>query len=523
MKKALIIGLMGAVTLSSSCKKYFDINDNPNSATTATPVLILPQVLTATASMVNGYNTYGAQLVGYAANAGGFGGFGTAVTYNFSTNDNSARWSSAYDVLNDYQSILNSTDTLPVMKRYNAVARIMKAHAFQLLVDAYNDIPYEEALKGLQNLTPAYTDAKVIYKDLADQLDKAIADINAAPGVTNNIELSATADVMFAGNMTKWKQFANTLKLRILIHGRGKVTFSNSNFDAAGFLTDDAMVDPGYVRDNNKQNPKWNTWAFSYTGSPGSKSWMPNTFVYSFYNGTKLSDVNRGYAIYYQFPSTPTNRLGYENNSVVASPDGSFWYPSSSRTGTSAGNTTGVLKGPDAGMPIITAAESYLLQSEAVVRGIIPTGNAKNLFLSGIEASFKYLDELPDGTYPTGWDPVAEAQQYQDDNEDSPLVNFDLAASDEKKIEAIITQKYIALNFVNSDEAWNEYRRTGYPAVVNTAGANGSQTFASVSSESTRPDRLPTRILYPSSESSYNTANVPKNISPYSSLIFWAK
>lgn len=522
MKKALIIGLMGAVTLSSSCKKYFDINTNPNSATTATPVLILPQALTATASMVNGYNSYGAQLVGYSANAGGIGGFGTAVTYNFSTNDNSGRWSSAYDVLEDYQSILNSTDTLPVMKRYNAVARIMKAHAFQLLVDAYNDIPYEQALKGLANLTPAYTDAKVIYKDLADQLDKAIADINAAPGITNNIELSKTADVLFGGDLTKWKQFANTLKLRILIHGRGKVTFSNSNFDAAGFLTDDAMVNPGYVRDNNKQNPKWSSWGFSYTGSPGSKSWIPNTFVFSFYNGTKLADANRGYAIYYQFPSTGTNRLGYEATGIASSPDGSFWYPSSSRTGTSAGDATGVLKGPNAGLPLITAAESYFLQAEAVVRGI-RTGNAKTLFLSGIEASYKYLYELPDGSYPTGWDPVLDAEIYQEDNDMSPLVNFDLALSEEQKIEAIITQKYIALNYVNSDESWNEYRRTGYPKVATNSGASGTQTFASVSSESTRPDRLPTRILYPSSESSYNTANVPKNISPYSSLIFWAK
>ena len=103
-----------------------------------------------------------------------------------------------------------------------------------------------------------------------------------------------------------------------------------------------------------------------------------------------------------------------------------------------------------------------------------------------------------------------------------PLVNFSLAASMEQKIEAIITQKYIALNMVNSDEAWNEYRRTHYPTISNAAGATGTQTFASSVSESTRPDRLPTRILYPTSEGSYNSTNVPKGITPFTSTIFWA-
>lgn len=522
MKKALIIGFMGMIAFGTSCKKYFDINENPNKATSATPVLILPNALTTTASVINGYNSYGSQLVGYAANAGGYGGFGTSVTYNFSTNDNSARWTSVYDMLTDYQAILKGTDTLPNMKYYNAVARIMKVHGFQLLVDAYNDVPYEEALKGLEKLAPAYTDAKVIYKDLADQLDKAIADINEGANNFNIVKINSTADVMFHSDMTMWKKFANTLKLRILMRGRGKVTFSNSNFDPAGFLTTDATINPGYTRDNGKQNPKWNTWAFTYTGSDGNKAWMPNTFVYTFYNGTKLSDSKRGAAIYYQFPSAAHNRLGNEGVSVISSPSGSFWYPGSDRSGTTAGNVTGVLKGPEASMPIITAAESYFLQAEAAVRGIV-VGDAKALFNKGIEASFTYLYTLPNGLLKAGTTPATDATAYIAANSGSLLANFDLATTDEEKIEAIITQKYIALNFVNGDEAWNEYRRTNYPKLLNTAGATGVQTFASSASESTRPDKLPTRILYPTSEGSYNTVNVPKNITPFTSLIFWAK
>jgi len=518
MKKLVLYGFMGVMVLGTSCKKYLDVNDNPNQATSATPQLILPQALTGTASNVNGFNSYGAQLTGFMANAGGYGGFGSAISYNFSANDNSGRWTSTYDNLEDYQAILDYTEGKPEYSYFNAVARIMKAHGFQLLVDAYNDVPYTDALKGANNLTPTYTDAKVIYKDLADQLDKAIATITtgqSTPGVTP----LGSADVMFKGDLTKWKQFANTLKLRILVHGNGKVTFSNKTFDAAGFLTTDAMINPGYTRDNGRQNPKWNTWGFGYTGSDANKAWMPNTFVFGFYNGAKLTDAKRGAAIYYQFPGTGTNRLGVESTSVPASPSGSFWYPSTNRDGKTAGNATGVLKGPEAGMPIITAAESYFLQAEGVVRGII-TGNAKTLFNAGIAASFNYLYMKPDGTI--SGSPAADATAYITANTTSPLVNFDLATTTAQQIEAIITQKYIALNMVNSDEAWNEYRRTHYPTIISTAGATGTQTFASSVSESTAPDKLPTRILYPTSEGSYNSTNVPKGISPYSSKIFWA-
>jgi len=206
---------------------------------------------------------------------------------------------------------------------------------------------------------------------------------------------------------------------------------------------------------------------------------------------------------------------------VVSSPDGTFWFTSTSRVGTSAGNSVGVLKGPNAGLPVITASESYFIQAEAALKGIISSTTAAAAFSNGITASFKYLYMLPDGS--TSGNPTADAATYLTDNASSYLVNYGLATSDAQRLEAIITQKWVALNFVNSDQSWNDYRRTLYPKLVNTPGATALQTFASRVSESTRPDKLPTRVLYPASEGSYNTANVPKGISPFSSLIFWAQ
>ena len=519
MRQITTIIFIGLTLLGVSCKKYFDVNTNPNDATSATPELILPQAITASAGNLNAFNAYGAQLVGYMANAGGYGGFGVSFTYNFTSSNYTNLWSGVYDNLEDYQAILNKTSGVPVYSYFNAAARIMKVLDFQLLTDAYNDIPYVEALQGASKLTPGYTDGKSIYKDLASQLDTAISTINAG-ATTVAVKPMGASDALFGGNVSLWKKLANTLKLRLLIRAGNKVTFVNTSFTSDGFLTTDALIDPGYVRDNNRQNPEWDQWTWSYSGSARGKAWMPATFIMAFYNGIKLADAGRGAATYYQFPSTPTNTLGVESNSVAASPEGSFWYPGTDRGGTTAGNATGALKGPDAGMPVITAAESYFLQAEGVVRGLI-SGNAQTLFNSGIAASFKYLYTKPDGTV-TG-NPAADATTYITNNNTSYLADFSKATTTDQKIEAIITQKYIALNMVNSDEAWNEYRRTHYPVLINTAGASGTQTFASTGSESTRGDRLPTRILYPASEGAYNSSNLPKNISPFSSLIYWAQ
>ena len=523
MKKIVAGVFLGIVVLGTSCKKYIDINTNPNDATSATPELILPQALTNTASVINGFNTYGSQTVGYAANAGGYGGFGEAITYNYTTS-HTGLWASSYDNLEDYQAILDKTDadTTVTYNYFNAVARIMKAHGFQLMVDAFNDVPYAEALKGGANLTPAYSDAKVIYKDLADELDKAIATINET---SVNVTPLGTSDILFKGDMSLWKKFANTIKLRIILRAGDKVTFTNKTFSTDGFLATDALINPGYVRDNGKQNPAWNNWAYGYTGSAANKAWMPNTFIFGFYDGHTLTDSIRGKAIYYQWPATGINRLGIESNSLVSSPTGSFWFSATNRDGKSNGDTVGVLKGPNAAMPAMLAAESYFLQAEGALKGIT-TGSDASLFYAGIAASVGYLYQLPDKSISRDTFSTVSRRlfvfdsTYKANNPSSRLVNYSLATTTAQKMEAIITQKYIALNFIHGHEAWNEYRRTHYPTIIPTG--TGYQTFASSVSESTRPDKLPTRIMYPTSEGSYNSENVPKGISPFSSLIFWA-
>src|SRR5690606_3810890 len=127
------------------------------------------------------------------------------------------------------------------------------------------------------------------------------------------------------------------------------------------------------------------------------------------------------------------------------------------------------------------------------VRGII-AGDAKANFESGIEASYRYLYKDASGNLFDD-DPAADAADYIGANSGSYLVNFDLADTDEKKIEAIITQKYIAQNMVLSHESWNDFRRTGFPATLTNPNGNDLTSFVSITSEATTANRLPNRIL----------------------------
>lgn len=521
MKKVIIILTITVGLIGSSCKKYIDINTNPNSLTAASPSLVLPLAIVNTASLVSNMNDYGSQTVGYAANAGGYGGFGASWTYNYGPSQGEGFWDFGYSILENYQYIINASAGSDANSYYDASAKIMKAFVFQALVDEFNNIPYSQALTGDKNLEPKYDSASAIYPQLASQLDSAILEINNAQAPV----ALGSADPLFGGNMTSWKQFANTLKLRLIIRASASTQFANKTFSSDGFLTNDAIVNPGYKLSTGQVSPSWNAWVANYTGARQGNAWIPATYVFGYYDGHKLMDSWRGSTIYGSFPNTPFNQLGISppNNTLTSPSFGGAWYSGGGdpATGSSWGNAVGVMKGPNMGEPLILLAESDFLQAEADVRGILSQDAATD-FNNGIVASFTYLYELPSGSIASGMDPVADAQAYMDANSGSYLVNYSLATTTAEQIEAIITQKYIALNFINGEEAWSEYRRTGYPVSSSTSLNNPYGSMASTQSQATRPDHLPTRLLYPGSEAATNAANVPQNISVYTSTIFWA-
>lgn len=526
MKKIFRYIFLGAVVMGvSSCEKYLDINENPNNLTSATPGLVLPQALVGTAAITSNFNNSLADIGGQRANAGGFGGFGAVVTYEWTNLTFEGLWTSSYNNAQDYQYVLDNTDGDATLVYSNSIARIMKSFVFARLVDHFNDVPYTEALKGQKLLLPKYDKGEDIYKDLITQLGIASKAIIDARAVNTTSSVPADTDPLFKGDMNRWIQFANTLKLRLLVRIAqvpSSRAFANTEFATlagVSFLTDDAMVNPGYLKQmasetQTRQNPQYNSLGWLVDNTRSITSRIPTRWVYTFYNNAKLNDQWRGSVIYRNFPNTPINQLGDESAGVAPTlAAGTSW-----STNTASTTALGIAKGPTQGQPIILAAESYFLQSEAFTRGYL-SGNAPLAFNNGITASFNYLYKNANDAVDPAKNVATDVAAYKAANSLSLLVDFSLAITPEQQIEAIITQKYIALNMIHSDEAYNEFKRTRYPAIVN-GSLTSTLTFASRQSTSSRADKLPSRLLYPQIEFNLNSANVPAGITQYST-VFW--
>jgi hypothetical protein len=139
----------------------------------------------------------------------------------------------------------------------------------------------------------------------------------------------------------------------------------------------------------------------------------------------------------------------------------------------------------------MSGAESKFLQAEAVARGWM-TGDAKELYESGIQSSFDFYNLTPDSSFMT-----------------QSGVAFPSSGSADDKVKAIITQKWISMNGTQGIEAWIEFRRTSYPDFL-------TPSFTSVLG----PGKFPQRLIYPSEELTRN-ANVPKNNVTISDKVWW--
>lgn len=525
MKKLFKYIFTGASALIlASCNNFLDVNgNNPNSPTTATPELVLPQAITYMANNFVNYSDYGRTII-YIANAGGYGGWGTQFTYDYTNSNFNNLFTSVYDNVLDFEFVIKNSDAA-TGPYFIAASNISKAFLYMNLVNEFNDVPFTEAAKGADFLTPKYDKAQDIYKGLVTILDDAIAQIKAVPP-GSALQLGG-ADVLFKGDMNKWIQFANTIKLKLYVYANGKGVFTGQpTFSAEGFLTDDAMVNPGYEKLDGKQNPWWNRHHSDYNQAAQvayGRQYIANTFTLQFYNGNKITDEGRGKATYRLWPTVATNHMGNaptpDNLPTIGGTLGSSpFYIGTPGATTGGQNTIGTLKGLAMSQPIMLAAESHFLQAEAMVNGIL-TGDAAVAFKAGIESSFKYLYKGADGGVAAGKDPAADAAAYIAANPNSPLVNFVLADTKEKKVEAIVTQKFIAYNNIGGHIAWEDFRRTGYPTIV--TNGSSTQTFVSTKSNATTVDKLPGRLLYPVSEFTLNADNVPKDVTVFGSYVFY--
>lgn len=512
-----------------SCDQYLDVNDSPNQLTfdKATPSKLLPGAQVSTYRVqVGSMNQLGNVFMNsWTRNVQSFGnGFDKELQLNLDNGFYASIWDGLFRELKNYQAIIDYPNPDGTYDNYVAAAKICKSFYTQYLVDLYGNVPYSEAWKGNANVTPKYDDDYAIYQSLIAQLEEARNLIDNAPA---NVEDITPYDVMLKGDMAKWKEFANTVQLRLCLRMSectgAKATYRDSKLAAiaAGpFLSGNVSINPGWsgaTADNltpmvsnyfyntdqsNVQNRTFiamsgHAWkslqSYATTNYPaaGSQEIIAGSGV----NYPNVTDPRsaRIFTGGIQSGATGPRRAVNQGSSLVdvAAPTTAVPGPPC-RLGAQGHinpyDQAQIFSGVNAGYPadffgvdgfIMTLSESCFLQAEAALRYPTLFSGGQTLFEQGISDNFLFRNAVI-GSYLT----TINAKP-----------NFGWTGTTTQKLHAVMYQKWVALMGINAIESYIDYTRTGFP--LTPLSSNASQA------------RKPYRLVYPVSEYVANSANVP--------------
>lgn len=471
MKKSISI-ILGATLLFTSCSDFFDVNTDPNNPSSVPYSVVFPAAVASSAGVIGGqYAILGCLWSQHFTQNNTANQYKDWDSYKLTSSTFNGSFNELYSgAINDYMFVQEGAEKAEDWNTY-LMATAMKCYTYQVLADLHDQIPYSEVGLGTAgNISPKYDAGSVVYDALIVELDKALSkDFKA---VTNtNIE---EKDFVFGGNMDKWIQFTNTLKLKLYLRQqKARPDVAQAGIAAlyasgANFLTVAASMDK-YKDEADKQNPLYAS-EVSSTGL-GDKNLRTSATLFDYLSSK--GDM-RYEQIYKPIKGQP----------YIALAQGDFL---------STANKNNVSQGRfSATQPVyfFTLAEVDFMQAEALTRYPALTGSAQEKYEAGVKASFDLLgtegaDDLLAGMYafPAG----ADAQ-----------------------MEAIITQKWVSCAMFNPIESFFEFNRTGYPHVftVSKNSALGGSKF-------------PQRLLFAADEVSRNP-NTPAQVA-IDVPVWWAK
>lgn len=486
--KALALALLIGV---SACDDGFEeLNMNPNSPEDVPASLLLPTVLR------NGINE----------NAGLAWGLGNVVMQYSAkiqfTNEDRYNWGPESSPYNSYYNIMRDLENIKQIAttsgndNYLGVAMVYQSWLYSVLTDAYGDVPYSEATqaKDGENL-PQFDTQQSVYQGIITNLVNANDLLDPAGP-------SIEGDILFEGDIMKWKKFANSLLLRIHMRLSDRIDPSSamqnivSNPNLYPILeSNDDNVALQYLADLPNQQPLYTTRSGSFDEYRLSEK-MENTL--KSLNDTRLyayaqptTDSGAGLVGDWDDYQGVPNGLADEE-ALQYSPSGDPTKGGSnfiSRIGLmfscSACNS---LASPTARQAMLMSySELQFILAEARERGFITAGAAEGYYREGIQSSFDYYDaRLEVGGYTAISNAVnADAAYFA-----QPDVAY--TGSSSEKLQKIAMQKWIG-NFFSGLEAWFDWRRTAYPVITPGPGA-------------VQPT-VPVRFIYPSSVQALNRDN----------------
>ncbi len=459
------------------------------------------------------------QSVGIVNNPGRFVPGAAAIT---------ARWQNYYKFLAQYKELLNQYSKLPTDKQLEKRIYILTATIYvydhtQKMVDLHGDIPFSTA--GLLSTNSgdyqvsyaSYDAAESIYTKMLDDLKSFADELNTIDVPNSVMEVFKTQDFINDGSITAWKKYCNSLRLRMLTRVSAASAFqSRSGSEIASIVADPSKYPLIETNDENisikvrnvsggiNNGTNTGSGADFYQGLIGwgggdipSKS-IVDSMLHN--NDPRLkamfqpgTDANGNY-----LGLDPSLNSSDQNTLVNGGTLSRYNFSTISR------NT----KMP--GMLMNAAEVSFLLAEYYLNAG--NDASAKSAYEKGISQSIDYyywLNSISDDKSQGNLTPVTDNQKVT--YMGSAGINWDAATTKLEKLNRIAVQKWTNYSVLQPIESWTEIRRLNLPAVTFVADNTNAQK--------TPPDRW----VYPTDESSYNTANYEavKSKDNLTTKIFW--
>ncbi len=485
MKKIAIIlfSACGLIGLNACDAGFDEMNVNKTAAVAINPVFALNNAIVNT-TPPSGTVVYEMGIVQQIVSPNS--GVLTGANFNQDNRDNTQQiWQRYYRsvIRNTYDVIATTKD--PSRTNLVNMAKILQSYAFLVLTDTYGDIPYTEAGKGYtdQMVYPKYDKQQAVYAGIIKDVSDAVAALDAA-------KTRETADVLFGGDVAKWKKFGNSLLLRIGMR--------LSKVDATQAQSLVAKAVAGGVITSNADNVIISHDA-NYLNSIGQL--LNATEANNFYLAAPFVDYLKktndprlkSIAVRYVGATSGTQQtaakavidpavqigmpFGYDNSSIsgpVKSLGLASFYDFSQADRTRMNKTT-------ARAYLLTASQTNLLIAEAITKGWV-SGNAKDYFDAGVKAHMAQVSEMDANSVVS----TSAADAYLAANPFSATT----------ALEQINTQYWIS-SFLNGPEAFANFRRSGFPKL----------TANPFPGKAIKGDFI-NRLTYPNSEISVNSVNV---------------
>ena len=505
MKRLFLFICLTGVFISGCDKGFEKVNTNPVQATSLDPAYLLTSAqlgamiytLQYQDPIVQQMNTpFGSSLEGGQHNIW------------FEPGDANSVFTAIYtNCIKSLADIISRTQGDPDRSNLYNMARIWKAYCFQVLVDTYGDVPYTQAGQAFTNgaYLPAYDPAEAIYDDLLKQLSEATAALDPSKRLEAN-------DLFYHGNIDQWKKLGNSILLRVAMRltkvDAAKAQQYATAAISGGLMTsnaDNAMLTLSVAYPNINGN--------SFNGTERANYYIGKPFIdlLKSTNDPRLKVI----AVKYEFPANdlatagnidtdPANQIGepygYNDATISTEPNypgksGAAWkYSQVNR------QTLGKFDGP---YFFVTYSQTTLLHAEAVQRGWA-TGSVSDLYNTGVKA---HMDQMAQ------YDPSATIAPA---DQDAYLIANPFNPAN--ALEQINTQYWISC-FLNGQEAWSNFRRSGFPTLEPNTFPGADPVIAG--------DFIH-RLQIQSSERAVNTANYQAAVSRqgpdnFATRIFWDK